>query len=65
MAGIDRIIKILMNRDDMTKEEATEVVMDTKKMVESAIRSGDYTAAEDIFMEELGLEIDYMVNLLL
>ena len=65
MAGLNKIIKILMNRDDMTKEEATEVVMDTKKMVESAIRSGDYTAAEDIFMEELGLEIDYMVNLLL
>ena len=42
-----------------------EVVMDTKKMIESAIRSGDYTAAEDIFQEELGLEIDYMVNLLL
>lgn len=65
MAGLNKIIKILMNRDDMTKEEATEVVMDTKKMVESAIRSGDYTAAEDIFQEELGLEIDYIVNLLL
>lgn len=65
MAGIDRIIKILMNRDDLSKEEAMEVVKETKEMVESAIRSGDYTAAEDIFMEELGLEIDYMVNLLL
>lgn len=65
MAGLNKIIKILMKRDDMTKEEATEVVKDTKQMVESAIRSGDYTAAEDIFQEELGLEIDYMVNLLL
>lgn len=65
MAGIDRIIKILMNRDDLSKEEAMEVVKETKEMVESAIRSGDYTAAEDIFQEELGLEIDYMVNLLL
>lgn len=65
MAGIDRIIKILMNRDDLSKEEATEVAKETKEMVESAIRSGDYTAAEDIFQEELGLEIDYMVNLLL
>lgn len=65
MAGIDRIIKILMNRDDLSKEEAMEVVKETKEMVESAIRSGDYTAAEDIFMEELGLEIDYMVSLLL
>lgn len=65
MAGIDRIIKILMNRDDLSHEEATEVVKETKEMVESAIRSGDYTAAEDIFQEELGLEIDYMVSLLL
>ena len=65
MAGIDRIIKILMNRDDLSKEEAMEVAKETKEMVESAIRSGDYTAAEDIFQEELGLEIDYMVNLLL
>ena len=65
MAGIERIVKILMNRDDLSKEEATEFVKETKEMVESAIRSGDYTAAEDIFMEELGLEIDYMVSLLL
>ena len=65
MAGINKIIKILMDRDDMTHEEATEVVMDTKQMVESAIRSGDYTAAEDIFQEELGLEMDYIVSLLL
>lgn len=65
MIGMNKMIKILVDRDDITREEAKERISETKAMVEDAIRSGDYTAAEDIFMEELGLEIDYMVSLLL
>lgn len=60
-----KIIKILMERDGMTENEAKDMVQDVKQMVEHSIKQGDYEEAEEIFLSELGLEIDYMVNLLL
>ena len=60
-----KIIKILMERDGLTEQEAKDMVQDVKQMVEHSIAQGDYEEAEEIFLSELGLEIDYMVNLLL
>lgn len=61
----DRIIKILMNRDGLTRKEASSTVEYCKKrLVNEAVENGDYFLAEDIIAEELGLEPDYMMDLL-
>ena len=59
------IIKIIMNRDGMTEQEATEYVEEVMEMVNDAIASGDYELAEDIFEGDLGLEIDYLLDSLI
>lgn len=60
------IVKILMKRDGLTKKEAQDQVNYCKQRLQNeAIPSGDYNLIEDIIAEELGLEPDYMVELLL
>ena len=55
-----------MNRDGLTKEEAQNQVNYCKqRLQDEAVPSGDYDLAEDIIAEELGLEPDYMIELLL
>lgn len=54
-----------MNRDGSTYDEAKNEVKFTLEMVQDAINNGCYCEAEEIFMNELGLEIDYLINLLL
>lgn len=61
---MEKIIRILMRRDEMTREEATELVKDTMREVKDAIEAGDYSLAEDIFMGDLGLEPDYLLYVL-
>ena len=60
------IVKILMKRDNITKEEAQERVKYCKqRLFDEAVDNGDYNAAEDIIAEELCLEPDYMIELLM
>ena len=60
----NRIVKILMERDGITEEEARELVEDTSESVNEAIAMGDCVEAEAIFTSELGLEPDYLIDLL-
>lgn len=62
---MNRIVKILMERDGMTKREATDLFKKVKEMVVDAAESGNYSEAEDIILSELGLEIDYIFDILL
>lgn len=60
------IVKILMERDGLTKREAQDQVNYCKqRLQDEVVPLGDYNLAEDIIAEELGLEPDYMVELLL
>lgn len=60
------IVEILMNRDEISKEEAIERINTCKSRLNNeAVAAGDYFLAEDIIAEELGLEPDYMIELLL
>ena len=60
------IVKILMERDGLTKREAQDQVNYCKQQLQTeAVPFGDYNFAEDIIAEELGLEPDYMIELLL
>ncbi len=59
------IVMILMKRDSISKEDAIALVKETMGNVRECIEEGDFEAAEDIFTSELGLEPDYLMNLLL
>lgn len=55
---------ILMNRDGLTEAEAVDVMNATREEVYDAIYGGDFDLAEDIFTGDLGLEMDYIFDLL-
>ena len=57
------IIRVLMERDGLTKEEAEERVEEVREMFEDC--EYDSTECELILAEELGLEPDYIFDLLL
>ena len=56
------IVNILINRDGISKSEAISIVQETKLMIDEAVEAGDYEAVEDILLEELGLELDYIYS---
>ncbi len=58
-----RIIKILMDRDGLTEEEAEERVDEVREMFEDC--EYDSTECELIMAEELGLELDYVFDIIL
>tara|TARA_R110002074_G_C12436153_1_gene657275 strand:+ start:976 stop:1173 length:198 start_codon:yes stop_codon:yes gene_type:complete len=59
------IVSILMKRDDYTEDEAKALVNDVADTVEKLISSGgDISEVEEIIREELGLEPDYLEELL-
>lgn len=53
-----------MDRDGMTEDEARATVVDVMDMMEDAIAEGDYEEAEDILADELGLEPDYIPDIM-
>lgn len=61
---MNEIIKILMERDGMTEKEAKEAYEETKEHIFEAIESGDFYEAEDIMLDDLGLEMDYIFDML-
>ena len=60
----NEIIEVLMKRDHMTKEEAINHYRYVKEMVNEAVADGDYDTAEDIMYSELGLEMDYIFDIM-
>ena len=60
------VVEILMKRDGISKKEAKEAVdYCRQRLFEEAAPCGDYELAQDIIAEELGLEPDYMIELLM
>lgn len=57
---MNRIVNILMNRDGMSKKDAEDLVRETRE----EILASDPWEMEDIMMDNLGLEPDYIFNLL-
>lgn len=58
------IKKILMERDNMTELEAENYLEDIREDMNYAIEIGDYSLAEDIMLHDLGLEMDYIFQIL-
>jgi DNA-binding GntR family transcriptional regulator len=61
---MNRVVNILMKRDEYDEEEATELVRECRAEMLDAIESGDYDLAEDILASDLGLEPDYIFDIL-
>lgn len=57
---LDNIIDIISKRDDLTIEEAKDIVYEIKSMIDDAILYGNYTEVEQIMIDQLGLEMDYI-----
>lgn len=55
---MNRVTEILMERDSMTKDEAIALIEETKEMM-----IAEPWKAEDIMLEMLGLELDYIMEL--
>lgn len=60
---MNRIVEILMRRDNLTKQEALEQMEEARQLMEEC--NFDPEECEDIMMGELGLESDYLFDLLL
>ena len=61
---MEKIISILMKRDGISFEEARRQCEDTVAEVHMAIASGDFLLAEELMMSDLGLEADYLMDIL-
>lgn len=60
---MENIISILMLRDDLTYDEAKEVVQNALDMVYANLNHPG--ECEEIWMAETGLELDYLMEVLL
>lgn len=59
----DRVVNILMLRDGLTQSEAESLVKDVRNQMAEC--NYDPAECEDIFMSELGLEMDYLFDIIL
>lgn len=64
MDARNRVVRILMHRDGITEEEAVSLVEHTASEIYDAIEGTNCMEPEDIMMDELGLEPDYMFDIL-
>lgn len=62
---MDSITEVLMRRDGLSEEDAKREVDDFKADIEDSIMSGNLEDIEDALMNDLGLEPDYLMDLLM
>ena len=62
---MDSITEVLMRRDGLSEEDARREVEDFKADIEDSIMSGNLEDIEDALMYDLGLEPDYLLDLLM
>ena len=62
--GKNKVIKLVSERDNIPYDEAKNMVNETVNMIMKAIESGNITEVDDILMCELGLEPDYIMDLI-
>lgn len=65
MSELDRVANILVKRDGMSKNDARCMIESTLSEVLECILEGRGYEAEDLFMEDLGLEPDYLYALII
>ena len=60
---MNNVVAILMKRDGTSRADAIALVTKVRGMIEDA--DGDYDEAEQVMIDELGLEMDYIFDILL
>lgn len=63
-SGKKQVVGILMRRDRMSQSDAEALVEESLDMVSDSLECGDVDEAEEIWMSELGLEVDYLLNII-
>lgn len=58
------IKRILMERDGMDEFEAQDLIDAVREELNFAMENNDYELAEDIMYGDLGLEMDYIFELI-
>jgi polyhydroxyalkanoate synthesis regulator phasin len=61
---MSKLVRTLMERDGVTKDEAKRMVDEVREEILEAVYDGDYNEAEEIMLSELGLEMDYIYDIL-
>lgn len=56
---MNKVVEILMRRDELTEDEAMDLVEETRDAI-----IGDPDCAEEIIEDYLGLEMDYIFDIL-
>ena len=62
---MDSITEVLMRRDGLSEEDAKREVEDFRADIEDSIMSGNLEDIEDALMNDLGLEPDYLMDILM
>lgn len=60
----NRVIRILMERDGLTYDEAEEKLEEAKSELMDAIDGTSCLSPEEVMAGELGLEMDYIFDVL-
>lgn len=61
---MNRVVKILMKRDRITKAEAENRLAECRRLCDQCLAVGDYFGVENTIASELGLELDYVFEVL-
>ena len=62
---MNRVVEILMKRDGLSQAEATQLVADTREeLLVCATDGATGMDADEIIMNNLGLESDYLFDIL-
>lgn len=61
--GIEEVVAILMRKEELSREDALNWVKEALEWVEIAISRGE--DPDDIWMDQTGLEPDYLYNILM
>ena len=62
---MDSITEVLMRRDGLSEEDAKREVDNFREDIEDSIMSGNLEDIEDALMNDLGLEPDYLMDILM
>lgn len=61
---MNSVTEVLMRRDGISEEDAKREVEDFQADIEDSIMSGNLEDIEDALMNDLGLEPDYLMDIL-
>lgn len=56
----DMVIRHIMRMENCTREDAEDILDDVMNEVEIAVQQEDYELAEDIWIGDIGLDLDYL-----